>query len=167
MGPRLPEALESTLQKTLHWLQAVRREARLEDEKQAYVVLRAVLHTLRDRLPMMEALQLGAQMPMLIRGMYFEGWRPELSGFPHFSSDRFLRKVEDQIHIRIEFDTLEVTQAVFRVMAEMISLGEIQEVIHCLPTRLKELWPEEILTTHPRRKENGPQPPGTSRGALI
>ena len=45
-----------------------------ENEHKAYLALRTVLHTLRDRLSVEEAVQLGAQLPMLIRGFYYEGW---------------------------------------------------------------------------------------------
>jgi hypothetical protein len=39
-------------------------------------VLGGMLHVLRDRLTIQEAVQPGAQLPMLIRGLYWEGWDP-------------------------------------------------------------------------------------------
>ncbi len=48
----------------------------LSDRHAAYRVLRAVLHALRDRLTVAETVDLGAQLPMLIRGLYYEGWTP-------------------------------------------------------------------------------------------
>jgi uncharacterized protein (DUF2267 family) len=42
----------------------------------AYLALRATLHALRDRLTVEEVAQLGAQLPTLIRGFYYEGWDP-------------------------------------------------------------------------------------------
>ncbi|MFF4089057.1 DUF2267 domain-containing protein [Streptomyces nigra] len=47
-----------------------------ERRKQSYAALRAVLHPLRDRLPVETAVQFGAQMPTLIRGIYYDGWKP-------------------------------------------------------------------------------------------
>jgi len=58
---------ESTLQTTHKWLCELKLLASLRDESEAYSVLRAVLHTLRDRLIADEAVDLAAQLPMLIR----------------------------------------------------------------------------------------------------
>ena len=67
---------DSTLQTTHRWLRELELLASLDNESEAYSVLRAVLHALRDRLPADEAVHLGAQLPMLIRGFYYEGWKP-------------------------------------------------------------------------------------------
>jgi uncharacterized protein (DUF2267 family) len=70
-----PDVFEGTLQKTQVWLNDLMFELDWEDRPQkAYLALRTVLHALRDRLTVEEAVQLGAQLPMLVRGFYFEGW---------------------------------------------------------------------------------------------
>jgi|SRR5205823_6888539 len=71
------DVFDTTLQKTSVWLKGVMEKMGWEDRHRAYSVLRAVLHALRDRLIVDEAVNLGAQLPMLIRGFYYEGWRPE------------------------------------------------------------------------------------------
>ena len=48
----------------------------LADEAAAYSVLRSVLHQLRDRLTLEEGVDLGAQLPLIVRGLYYDGWRP-------------------------------------------------------------------------------------------
>lgn len=67
---------DTTLEKTNIWLRDVMAELGSKDRHEAYLALRGVLHALRDRLQVEEAVQLGAQLPVLIRGFYYDGWRP-------------------------------------------------------------------------------------------
>ncbi|MGZ3297329.1 MAG: DUF2267 domain-containing protein, partial [Xanthobacteraceae bacterium] len=66
---------DETLHKTNIWLKEI-DEVVGSGRRGAYQALRAVLHCLRDRLTIDEAAQLGDQLPMLIRGIYYEGWHP-------------------------------------------------------------------------------------------
>ena len=69
------EVFDTTIQKTQVWLNDLMSELDWEDKPhKAYMALRTVLHALRDRLMVVVAVQLGAQLPMLIRGFYYEGW---------------------------------------------------------------------------------------------
>ena len=62
---------DSTLQTTNIWLNEIQEHLGWgEDHQRAYHALRAVLHALRDRLPVDHAAALAAQLPMLIRGFY-------------------------------------------------------------------------------------------------
>ena len=69
------DAFQITLQKTGEWLRDIRQLLEWESDQRAYLALRAVLHTLRDRLPVVEAVHLGSQLPMLVRGFYYEAGR--------------------------------------------------------------------------------------------
>ena len=66
-------AFDSTLQTTNVWLHEIMDRMCWQDKHRAYHGLRAVLHALRDRLPVDQAAALGAQLPMLVRGFYYEG----------------------------------------------------------------------------------------------
>ena len=85
-------ALDHSVQETNVWLRAVAEQLHFEDRQRAYNALRAVLHALRDRLPPEVAVHLGAQLPMLVRGLYYEGWH--MAGKPTKE-----RSVEDRLDV--------------------------------------------------------------------
>ena len=142
MTNAVSEIFGTSLQKTQVWLNDVMTELDWTDRPQkAYLALRAVLHALRDRLTVEEAVQLGAQLPMLIRGLYYEGWT--LKGKPH--KERHEKDFLDHIKMTFRDDTGvnpgEVVRAIFRVIVRHTSAGEIEDIKHILPKPLQELWP--------------------------
>ena len=70
------KAFDSTIQTTNVWLNDILDRLGWQNHYRAYHALRAVLHALRDRLGVDQAAALGAQLPMMIRGFYYEGWHP-------------------------------------------------------------------------------------------
>ncbi len=139
---------DTTLQKTHAWLKDVMHELGTDDRHQAYLALRAVLHALRDRLTVEEVAQLGAQLPMLIRGFYYEGWDPTGKPLKERHKEDFLRHIERYFKTtrQGEVDAERIARAVFRVLARRVSKGEIEDIVHILPRELRELWPQ-IQTT--------------------
>ena len=106
----------------------------------AYHALRVVLHALRDRLTVEEAVQLGAQLPMLVRGFYYEGWNP--AGKPAKAHRaEFLDTIRSGFRPQEDADAERIARAVFKVVAAHISEGEIRDVKQILPKDLRALWP--------------------------
>jgi uncharacterized protein (DUF2267 family) len=135
------EVFDTTLQKTNEWLQQIMEEAGTANKQEAYVILRATLHTLRDRLPLEETVHLGAQFPMLIRGIYYEGWRSSIE-LVKMHRDEFLDNVFAHfVRTALEdSDPEPAVRAVFHTLSRNLSPGEIQKIIHVLPGDLKDLW---------------------------
>jgi uncharacterized protein (DUF2267 family) len=90
------EVFDQTLQKTNIWLKDIMGQVG-PDRQRAYHALRAVLHTLRDRLTVEEAAHLSAQLPLLIRGIYFEGWHPAHKPTKERARNEFLEQVEARL----------------------------------------------------------------------
>ncbi|MFO7973566.1 MAG: DUF2267 domain-containing protein [Candidatus Hydrogenedentota bacterium] len=132
---------DKTLQTTNTWLREIEEEIHLEDHQQSYHALRGVLLTLRDRLPVDEALDLAAELPMLIRGVYFDGYKA--ANKPRkYDADEFLRHVQEELEPGgVTNSPSDVTRAVFGVLARRISEGEAQQVYNALPRDIQKLWP--------------------------
>lgn len=146
MDGRSIEAFDTTYQKTNIWFNEIMDELAWEDRHRAYLALRAVLHALRDRLPVEEAAHLGAQLPMLVRGLYYEGWSPAGKPEKIRKKEEFLDKVGRFFGQDPDLDFAEICQAVFHVLERHISPGEIQKIKHDLPKDFLEFWEPPAAT---------------------
>jgi uncharacterized protein (DUF2267 family) len=136
------DVFDRTVQTTNSWLKTLMDELNWEDRHKAYGALRVTLQALRDRLTIEEVAQFGAQLPMLIRGFYYEGWDP--TGKPEKLRHReeFLERIAEYfVRAGDPVHPEPVARAVFRVLAQRISDGEIEDVKHILPEELRSLWP--------------------------
>lgn len=125
-----------------HWVNEVAGELDW-DVQRAYRLLRAVLHALRDWLPPEEMSDLAAQLPVLVRGVFFEGWHP-LNGLGH---DRhkgdFIIAVRREFGFEDEFDFDRAIGAVFHLIDRHISAGEAEQVRNSMRKALRQLWPAD------------------------
>jgi uncharacterized protein (DUF2267 family) len=134
------EVFDTTVHKTNSWLRELMDELGWSDRHKAYLALRATLHALRDRLTVQEVAQLGAQLPMLIRGFYYEGWVPSDTPLKVRHKDQFLALIERQFNDD-EIDTDLVARGGFAVLSRRIADGEIEDVRQILPAEIRELLP--------------------------
>jgi uncharacterized protein (DUF2267 family) len=136
------DVFDGTLQKTQIWLNDIMTELDWHEQPhKAYLALRTVLHALRDRLTIEEAIELGAQLPMLVRGFYYEGWT--LKGKPRKERHKedFLAHIKDAFKEDYTARPESIARAVFKTLARHTSEGEIKDIKNILPKVLHELWP--------------------------
>lgn len=131
---------DAAVQKAHVWLNEIMAELKIADKHKAYLALRGTLHALRDRLTMEEAVHLGAQLPMLIRGFYYEGWKPDSKTLRKMDKDAFLNRINDYFRNDPNVDPEEIARGIFRFLSKKISAGEIEDVKRILPEDLRELW---------------------------
>lgn len=133
------EVFDKTVQTTNTWLKEIGEQIG-PDRQRCYQALRAVLFSLRDRLDPNEAAHLAAQLPMLVRGIYYEGYRP--AGKPERirSRDEFLEKIGSHLETR-PLGADEAARAVFKVLDHYLDPGEMAEVKQSLPRDIRTLFP--------------------------
>jgi uncharacterized protein (DUF2267 family) len=137
----LPATLGHAVQQTQEWLKELRDNGDLGDEGTAYSTLRAVLHQLRDRLTPEEAVDLAQQLPVIVRGVYFEGWQPSRTPEKVRTRREFVDGVAGKLRPH-PVDAERAVRDVLALVAHHCDPGEIGDVIAQLPAELKELWPE-------------------------
>ncbi|TPK42164.1 DUF2267 domain-containing protein [Mesorhizobium sp. B2-5-4] len=112
-------------------------------EPSAYRLMRSVLRTLRDWLSPAEMADLSAQLPVLVRGVYFDGWKPSpLPAFERTKRD-FITSVRASFGHDDEIDFDVAINAVFTLLDRHISHGEIVQVRSSMKKSLRELWPAD------------------------
>jgi uncharacterized protein (DUF2267 family) len=130
---------EHTIEITHVWLQDLMDRLGWTDRRRAYIALRAVLHALRDRLGVNEAAHLSAQLPMLVRGFYYEGYHPAGKPVASRHKSEFLAHIADQCSDEALNDG-RVTRAVLQVLSKHMTAGEVTKVKAALPPDIRALW---------------------------
>jgi len=136
------EHLDHTVQLTHIWINDLDGRLDWNDKTRSYRLLKAVLHTLRDSLRVNEAVDLGAQLPELLRGAYYEQWRPAATPVKTRHVEGFIARVNESFRRDPLAEPAKAIMAVFQLLTKKISEGEIEDVRRCLPEEIRNIWPE-------------------------
>lgn len=126
------------------WINEIAKRMKHGDKNEALQTLRVVLHALRDRLTVDEAAQLSAQLPLVVRGVFFENFRPHTMPVRRGGLDEFLMEVGVQLPRLTPHELKRSVQVVFDVLAHHVSQGEVEDVGAMLPTELRSFWTETV-----------------------
>jgi uncharacterized protein (DUF2267 family) len=133
------EVFDKTLETTHIWLGEIMEDLG-PDRQVAWKVLSIVLHKLRDRLPIGLAAHLGAQLPLLIRGVYYDQFEPAKLPTDCNSREEFVAEVEEWLADARPIDPDQAVRTVFKILSRHISEGQIQKVKEALPQSLRRSW---------------------------
>jgi len=139
MSDTEPSIIQHSVEKTHIWLNEVAAALGDDDRQYAYRALRAVLHALRDRLTVDVAAKLAAQLPTLIRGVYYEDWDPSRTPLAIHDVGTFLDHVAEEGHMAGETEASLAVTAVAPVLRAHVSDGEIDGLLAVLPDSFKPL----------------------------
>lgn len=134
------ESIEHTVHLTHTWINELDEMLGWNDKHRSYRLLRSVLQALRDWLPVNESADFAAQLPNLLRGVYYEHWRPATTPVTHRSRADFLARIEHAFADDPIIHTPEAVSIAFQFLSTKIGAGEISDVRHALPADLRALW---------------------------
>jgi uncharacterized protein (DUF2267 family) len=151
------DSLDRSIDKTNTWLADVASNFGTEDRRLAYRVTRSWLHILRDRLPVPVAAHVAAQLPELLRGVFYEGWNPSKVPIKFGREEYVVRFARDaQIH---RGEVAGAGRNVTAAMRKHISAGAINQAFGVLPADIRVLMAptdaEAPLTDAPAEQADG------------
>lgn len=133
--------IATSVQKTHEWLRDIEDELHFHSETAAYAALRATLHAVRDRLPVELVAHFGAELPMLIRGIYYDGWHPSAASLKAAHDEDFCDGIRRELQGHDELQHVDqVARAVLRVLDQRLEPGQIRHVVEALPEKTRRFW---------------------------
>lgn len=131
------ENLDRSIAKANTWLADIDSGFGTSDRYLAYRVLRAWLHCLRDRLSVQVAAHFAAQLPELLRGVFFDGWNP--ARVPQrYDRAGYITRFAREARVR-DSDVVKAARIVSAVARQHMSAGVVAEAFGLLPADLREL----------------------------
>ncbi len=122
------------------WITELAQRLGWRNREKVLESLVATLHALRDCLPAHEAVVLGDHLPLLLRGLYYEGWR--MSKYSALKTrEAFLERVREGVHHDPGVDAEHVARTVLALLAERVPAAELEDLRAVTPKSLRALWP--------------------------
>jgi uncharacterized protein (DUF2267 family) len=149
------ESIDHTVQLTHIWINDLDARLGWENKHRSYRLLRTVLQAVRDWLPVNEAAGFGAQLPELIRGIYYEHWRPAATPVKQRHRADFVARIDSAFKTDPLLFTADAITAVFELLSEKVAAGEIEKVRHALPADIRALWPHSSQAAWTATAEGG------------
>jgi uncharacterized protein (DUF2267 family) len=148
------DTFDKTVQESNLWLKDVMERLNTYDRRHAYSTMRAVLHALRDRIGPENAAHLGAQLPMLLRGLFYEGWDPTGKPTKERHENAFLAHIARELPRAAGPGEIEQgAVAVLDVLSKHIDRGAAVKLAAILPQDLRRFWPAFIQSAARERQQ--------------
>jgi uncharacterized protein (DUF2267 family) len=162
------DVFDKTLQTTNIWLDEIMEDL-ATDRQVAWKVLSVVLHKLRDRLPVETAAHLSAELPMLVRGVYYDQYQPARQPSHCRDMEEFCAEVQEWLADTRPVDALAAVRSVFRVLSRHIPEGQIRKVHDTLPHAIREAWRQIAadVAPPPEKGERGRYAAGPGDGQPV
>jgi uncharacterized protein (DUF2267 family) len=138
MSLRSADSIERSVHKTNEWLSDLAAELGTEDRNEAWRLLRAYLMLLRDQLTIDEAAQLAAQLPIVLRGAFYDGFDPGRQAKLR-DREEFVARFAELAQLSDPGEATRAIEAATEVLRRHVTAGELEDVMSQLPSELREV----------------------------
>ena len=135
------EVIEHSVHSTHEWINELAERLSWSSKRSTLRLMRITLHRIRDHLLMNELAQMSAQLPILIRGFFFEGWVPKNTPIKERKVEDFVAFISDHMSDTEEYRGREDIKCVFDLLNNRLSRGEVEDIRAILPGTFLDLWP--------------------------
>jgi uncharacterized protein (DUF2267 family) len=142
MGSHGLSVIEHNVQVTHEWVTELTERLDWTSHSDALRLMRSTLCALRDHLSVNETAHLAAQLPLLIRGMFYEGWVPARVPVQGRLLSDFVGRIEEQAGHMLAYRGKEDIRTVLKLLNARISEGEIADVKAAVPHAIRDFWPD-------------------------
>lgn len=141
MNQAAVDPFATTVQETGLWINEIGEKIGAgKDKDLAWALLGVTIHALRDRMQPGAAIHFGAQLPTLVRGLYYEHWSIDGSTTKERHKAAFLDHVRSMLPSAAQAEAEPILKAVFAIVRRRIDPGEIAKVARQMPKELRDLW---------------------------
>jgi uncharacterized protein (DUF2267 family) len=133
------DSIDRSVHKTNEWLSDLAEALGTDDRKEAWRVLKTYLQLLRDQVTVDEAAQLAAQLPLVLRGAFYEGFDPGHQPAKPRDRDQFLVQLAERAQLADPGEAARAAEAATGVLRRHVTEGEVEDVLAQLPTELREV----------------------------
>ncbi len=134
------QEFKAAVDATETWVDDLMRLLGWHDQERVYLALIAALHAFRNCLPRDEAVQVGGALPILLRGLYYDGWHPGARTAGR-GRQAFLERIGDGVHRDSAIDPEDVARAMFALLSLRMPAAEVENAKVATPLALHNLWP--------------------------
>ncbi|MBD3665410.1 DUF2267 domain-containing protein [Sulfitobacter sp. TSTF-M16] len=135
------EVIDQSVYLTHEWINELAGRLDWSSKRSALRLMRVTLHRIRDHLLVDEVAQFSAQLPVMIRGFFFESWVPKDTPIKERHAEDFIAFIRHQMGETAEYRGQDDIKCVFDLLNARISRGEVEDIRASLPQDLRDLWP--------------------------